>query len=427
VGLSRAQEPAPDPQSPPAPTLPATLTLASAVEIFRARGYDLLVAQASVDQAEGTLTAQGAIPNPGVNLSVGKSFLCGGNSACDAIAFGVGVSDNNALSNLIIGKTELKKSVAGAALEAAKLSRADALRTLTFQVKNAYFQVLLAEAQLQNTRETRESNEKTQALTKRRVELGDLSDADLATIDVAALEAAQAEDQAVQAVRVSKVALAFLLGFRERIPDYAVEAKELDYAVPPALTGATREALIDAALQQRPDLRSQTKQQESAQRSVELAYRQRWPDFGLGLNYNSEGTGTNAITPPTLTLGLTFNLPVFYLQQGEIRIAEASLHSQSALQRKAQAQVVSDVETAWAQVAATRVLVERMQSGLLGRAKTARDLVQVQYEKGKASMLDFLNAQRTYTATRTEFAGDLANYWTAVAQLEQATAKEMPR
>jgi outer membrane protein TolC len=53
--------------------------------------------------------------------------------------------------------------------------------------------------------------------------------------------------------------------------------------------------------------------------------------------------------------------------------------------------------------------------------------VQVQYEKGGASLLDFLNAQRTYTATRTEFAGDLANYWIAVAQLEQATAKEMSR
>jgi len=36
-----------------------------------------------------------------------------------------------------------------------------------------------------------------------------------------------------------------------------------------------------------------------------------------------------------------------------------------------------------------------------------------------------LNAQRTYTATRAEYAGDLAAYWTAVAGLEQAAATEL--
>jgi outer membrane protein, heavy metal efflux system len=259
---------------------------------------------------------------------------------------------------------------------------------------------------------------------KRRFELGAMSDADLATIDVAALEAAQAEDQATQALRNAKVALAFLLGFRQHIPDYAVEAAELEYAASPILASASLESMVSQALEARPDLRSQVKQEQSAQQSVELAQRQRWPDFGLSLNYTQEGAGPLAIQPPTVLLGLSFNLPVFYLQQGEIQMAESTLHTQTALHRKAEAQVVSDVETAWSQVVSARSLVERMQKGLLDRAKTARDLVQVQYEKGSASLLDFLNAQRTYTATRTEYAGDLASYWTDVAQLEQATAKE---
>ncbi len=424
-GMAHADEAAPDAQSPAAPTMPATLTVAKALEIFRARGYDLLVAQANVDQAEGTLVAQGAIPNPGVSLSAGRNFLCASTQDCNVISYSVGLSDSNALSNLVFGKTQLKRSVASAALEAAKLSRRDALRTLSFQVKSAYFQVLLASAQLDNTRETRESNEKTQALMKRRFELGAISDADLATIDVAALEAAQQEDQALQALRAAKVALAFLLGFRQAVPDFQVEAKELEYAVPPALAKSTREAALTDALGQRPDLLAQAKQEESAQRGIELARRLRVPDFTLGLVYSDNGTYDSNISPPNLSLTLGFTLPAFYFQQGEIQVAEANWRSQTALHRKAEAQVVSDVETAWGQVTATRALVERMQKGLLDRAKTARDLVQVQYEKGGASLLDFLNAQRTYTATRTEFAGDLANYWIAVAQLEQATAKEM--
>jgi cobalt-zinc-cadmium efflux system outer membrane protein len=66
-----------------------------------------------------------------------------------------------------------------------------------------------------------------------------------------------------------------------------------------------------------------------------------------------------------------------------------------------------------------------MQATLLERARKARDLVQVQYQKGAASLLDLLNAQRTYTATRGEYAQDLANYWIAVGLLEQATATRL--
>lgn len=415
----------PEPESAALPALPPMLTQAQALEIFHHRGYDLLVAQANVDQAAGNLIAQGAVPNPGLNLSLGKSFLCGEPTSCANLAWGVGVSDNNAISNFVVGKTQLKKSVAQAALDAAKLSKNDSLRTLDFQVKSAFVQVLLAQAQLDNAKETRTSNEKTQSLMKKRYELGAMSDADLATIDVAALEAAQAEDQAVQALRAAKVALAFLLGFRQHVPDFQVEVKELDYTVPPNLAHAAPESLLGDALTQRPDLLSQAKQEQSAQQAVELAYRQRWPDFGLGISYAGEGQGADAVSPPTISLNLSFNLPIFYLQQGEIQMAQATLHSQTALHRKAEAQVVSDVESAWAQLVSARALVERMHAGLLDRAKTARDLIQVQYEKGAASLLDFLNAQRTYTATRTEYAGDLASYWTAVAQLEEATAKEL--
>ena len=47
------------------------------------------------------------------------------------------------------------------------------------------------------------------------------------------------------------------------------------------------------------------------------------------------------------------------------------------------------------------------------------------HEHGAASLLDLLNAQRTYTAIRAAYAQDLANYWTAFSLLEQATAQEL--
>ena len=56
------------------------------------------------------------------------------------------------------------------------------------------------------------------------------------------------------------------------------------------------------------------------------------------------------------------------------------------------AQVANDVATAYAGFKANRELVERMEGTLLGRARTARDIVERQYRAGAASLMDFLDA-----------------------------------
>ena len=67
----------------------------------------------------------------------------------------------------------------------------------------------------------------------------------------------------------------------------------------------------------------------------------------------------------------------------------------------------------------------RAGGGLLESAKGAFDIVAAQYDKGAASLTDYLDALRTYIATKNEYFGDLASYWTAVYQLEAAVGKEL--
>ena len=92
---------------------------------------------------------------------------------------------------------------------------------------------------------------------------------------------------------------------------------------------------------------------------------------------------------------------------------------------KIEAQVGSDVATAFATFQATRSRVERMEGRLLDRARRARDLVEFQYKKGAASLLELLDAERTFIATNVEYRQNLADYWTAVFQVEQATGTEL--
>ena len=413
------------PPAAPATDLPHPLTLAQALQIFRQHGFDLLVAEASVRSAEGDLLIARQLANPGLSLGAGKNFDCSDSQDCSAISYSIGLSDSDALSTFLSGKYGLRREVAESALAAARRSRDDAERTLEFQLKQAYISALQAQALRSAALETRDSNQRTLALSRRRFALGAMNDGDLAKIEVAELEAEQALDQAEQNLRTAKVAVAFLLGFRSAIPDFQIDGKELDFAVPPAIARATRAALLKEGLEHRPDLRALVEQERRAEGGLRLARRNRLPDFGLSVTYTANGSGNSNVSPPNLSLGLTFDLPVFYRQRGEIVKAEADVSTQRLLREKAEATVVSDVETAYAQLVAARQLVERMEATLLRRARDARDIAEVQYQKGAASLLDFLDAQRTYTATRTEYAQDLAGYWTAVAWLEEAVAEEL--
>jgi cobalt-zinc-cadmium efflux system outer membrane protein len=408
----------------PSPELPSPLRLRDALGIFRVRGFDLLIAEANVRSAEGDLAIAGAVPNPGVSLAFGKNFNCSSSQDCKVVSYGIGISDNAAISTLLIGKLSLRREFADAALEAARRSRVDAQRTLEFLVKQAFVQCLLTQAELKNAIETRTSNARTRELNERRFALGAISEADLATTQVAALESEQAAEQAELADRSARLALAFLLGFRSLVPEYTVEGSELEFRVPESLRSLDREALLQRAMKDRPDLRAQLEQEHRATAGLSLAHRNIWPDFAVSFNYTANGFGETNISPPNFTIGLSFNLPLFYFQSGEIRKAESDVVIQHVTRLKLEAQVVSDVENAWVSLVVSRGLVERMQRSLLERARTARDIIQIQYEKGAASLLDLLNAQRTYTATENEYAQDLAGYWSAVAQLEQATAGE---
>jgi outer membrane protein, heavy metal efflux system len=63
--------------------------------------------------------------------------------------------------------------------------------------------------------------------------------------------------------------------------------------------------------------------------------------------------------------------------------------------------------------------------GLLDAAKKAFEITSLQYDKGAASLTDYLDAYRTFVATQTEQYADLTNYWTAVYQVEQAVGMEI--
>jgi cobalt-zinc-cadmium efflux system outer membrane protein len=431
---------------PPATEIPQTLTLEEALRIFKARGLPLLIADANARSAEGAVMAAGYVPNPVLSASVGNGLtysnteysrqncLVSG-AQCTPWVYNVGLSDSAAIEDSISGKRGLRQNVARNALAAAKMSRVDAERTISFQVKAAYAQVAQATLAYKFARDVAASNVTTLKKFQDRYRTGAINEGDLERIETQKFESDQAMTQAAQALRQARVGLAFLIGVRGAVPDFDVDTKVLDFSVPSALHDATELGLLRTAFDHRPDLLALGYQMTSSQLQVELTKRQKFPDVTLGVNYAWGGFGglsTNGpMGPQTLTFSVSAPIPIFYQLQGEERQAQAAYDANTLQHAQQTAQVVNDVATGLAGYTAARELVERMEGprrptgGLLQDAKGAWEVTALQYEKGSASLTDYLDALRTYVATKVEYFGDLTNYWTAVFQLEEAVAVDL--
>jgi cobalt-zinc-cadmium efflux system outer membrane protein len=412
----------------PYAALPGKLTLAQAVSLFKERGFDLLIADASVRNAQGNLQSAGQFANPQVNFGYGHAFgydpyLAGGSASANF--YTLNLNDGGAiLDALFIGKRRLRVDVSKAALDASKLSRIDVERNLVAAVKQAWVAIVAAKVQLDINKDLLASNQQTEQLIETRYKVGAISEVDLAVQKTATYEAGQQIEIANQAYEQSKVTLAFLLGARGQTPAFEVDTSLFQALPAKELQEATPDSLHLIARDRRPDVLAQRQQVDRAQASIRLTHRQAFPDVALGFGYVQQGLGQMAISPPTLQVDFTVTPPLFYRQQGEIAMAEADLRTQEVTLAKLDAQVLSDVSTSFAAFSAARRRLDRLNQGYLAQAALARDLTRIRYEKGAATLVEVLIAQRQYVTTVQEHTQALNDLWTATFQLESAVGTE---
>jgi cobalt-zinc-cadmium efflux system outer membrane protein len=404
--------------------VPAHLHLVDALRLFREQGLDLILAEAAVESAKGDSLLARAAPNPAFSAGVGRSFACSG-QGCSALAWSVGVSDQSALFDSLSGKRGLRVSVGSLALEAARMGQADAKRTLEGMLRQTYLEAVAARQALATKREARETLERLADLIRARYQHGSISEVEVLKIETEKLNADQEVERAEQELAALNASLAFLLGIRGKVPDFEVDGELPAYVVPPILQSATVASLSDLAAKQRPDVAHARLGRDRAEAGVRSSQRLRFPDVELSAGVAGQGAYSSAITPPTFSFGLTLTPPIFNRYQGEIVKAKADLTAQTAQYAKTLAQVQSEVQASLAQFKSARGRLERAERELLEHAKRTRDLVEVQYQKGAASLLEYLDAQRIFISTKLDYQGDLSDYWQAVVLIGQAVGAEI--
>lgn len=102
-----------------------------------------------------------------------------------------------------------------------------------------------------------------------------------------------------------------------------------------------------------------------------------------------------------------------------------SFERNEKLMEAARAQVLSDVDSAYATVTSNIALLQPYKDRYLKQVSRVRDTIAFSYEHGAASLLDFLNAQADYRSVQANYLNLIASYMDAANQLNLAPGREV--
>jgi len=307
------------------------------------------------------------------------------------------------------GKRRRRVESAQAATRVTGFELADVRRQVTFQVKKAFADVLAARMTVTLASDNLKTLDEIERLSRLREEKGDISALELLRIQTQRFAFERDLADAEQAVRVAKIALRTAVGPGVLADDFEL-AGELAFREIPL----DRDSLLRQAAARRPDVRAADAGREKARADVNLARANAWWDFAPQVEYQRIG--------PDNTVGVGFSVPlrVFDRNQGEIARTRAEVERGQHLLDAAVQQAQAEVEVALATAATEQGKVRRLREVYLPRAQRARETVEFAYRRGGLSVLDLLDAERTYRDTALEHVRALGSYWAAIYQLEAA-------
>ena len=200
-----------------------------------------------------------------------------------------------------------------------------------------------------------------------------------------------------------------LLGYESIAADYDV-ASSFDYQP----VKGNVDDFQAMALQNRPDLRA-------AQQGVTAANSQHALQQAIGKrDITGQVSYTHIGYLNDISLFGQMQMPIFDRNQGEIARAAYAITQAQEQERFANGQVMTDVRDAFENLRTNDQVVGLYRSGYLDEAQQSRDISEYAYRHGAASLLDFLDAERSFRATQLAYRQALASYLLATEQLRQA-------
>jgi outer membrane protein, heavy metal efflux system len=321
-------------------------------------------------------------------------------------------------------KRELRLESAQKGTAVSVSTQTDLTRTLLFNLRSAFVSALQAKAVVQLAKDNLVYYDHVLEISRIRAKAGAIAQIDLDRLELQRVQYESDMETANVNLRTAKITLLMLLNDRTPVDTFDVSgAFDFSDQLMPL------EQVRQVALDTRPDLRAAVQALDQSRTNYKLAVSNGStdPTFAIWWANNPSFNFSPGSVFGRETLGASISVPlrIFDRNQGEKLRTRLDITRNQKLVDAAQAQVFNDVDSGYATLESTVNLLRPYKARYLQMSTHVRDTVLYSYQRGGASLLDFLNAESDYRTVQRSYVSLVGSYLLAAAQLNMAVGKEV--
>ena len=317
-------------------------------------------------------------------------------------------------------KRELRRDQAKESTVIAESSYLDQERNLVFNLRNAFVQVLQAKAVLQNAQENLAYWDRELEVNRTRFNAGDLARVDLNRLELQRVQFESDYETAIVNLRTNKIQLQMLLGDHTPLERFDITGNfDFSEQLRPL------EEYRRIALEARPDLKVAVQNVELAKITHQLAVANGSTDPTYSIWFSNNPSFSNSFANETIGGSISIPLRIFDRNQGEKARTQVDIGRNERLRDASELQVYNDVDSAYYTIVQNVNLLKPYKSKYLALAGEVRDQMAFSYQNGGASLLDYLDAEKSYRDTRLAYVNLIGSYLAAAAQMNMAAGREV--
>ena len=398
------------------------LTLNEAIKMALSNNKEILIAKEKVKEAEQALRIAKGGYFPNLGLDVTYTHL----SEVPSVSFmgtplEMGKQDSY-LSKLTLtqplytsGRLSLTWRQAELNCQRVKEDLVSCQNEVIFQVKEAFYSVILAQDVLKVTRQALKQAERHLKVVEELFRTGAVSRFDLLRSQV---EVANLKPDLIRAennLRLAKERLANLLCI-------TLDSTKIEGELSFEPVDISLEEAIDRALRERSELKSLRLQREASEVSLSLARIWNLPSMSLVGNYQYENPFEGRDEwGSEWNINIVLSLSLFDGGIGKARIAQRKsqlAQVELSLQQLEEGIILEVKRNFWEMKALEEVIYAQRKN--VEQAQEALSIAESRYANGTATNLEVLDAQLALTRARTNYVKALYDYNVAKAKLERA-------
>jgi len=386
---------------------------------FELSNPTLLAGKLGIDESKAQEITAYLRPNPGLTLSTDGTQVSRYRGIWQPFT-GTQFSSNFSYLHERRHKRELRLESAQKATGIAVSGQADLLRSLLFSLRQAFVEALQEKAIFELAKENLAYYDHVLDVNRERYKAGAMAQVDLDRLELQRVQYESDLQTAEESLETAKIQILMLLNDRTPVDQFDVTGP-FDFSSQLAPLDEVRQT----ALESRPDLKAALQSVDKAKTDHRLAVANGSTDPTFSAWYTYNPSFNNPFAHQTLGASVSIPLRIFDRNQGEKLRTQLDVGRNERLMDSTRAQVFSDVDSSYATVQSTVILLQPYKDKYLQQASRVRDTIAFSYEHGAASLLDFLNAQAEYRTVQVNYLNLVASYLNAASQLNQAVGREV--